>query len=190
MVAGVIAILAFVPYIISILRKKTKPVLATWIVFFVLNWFTVISIMNMNEQTALFVPWGFAIGASLTLGLAFVYAESYKLSDMFSKMDIICLVIASMGVTTMIITGDGTIALYSSLFAFIVGATPTVIHCLKKPEEEDALAWILFGLTAILNLMHVPNWESFDTAIYPIVNALIDVPIALIMLRAKLKGIA
>lgn len=180
-IAGIIALYAFVPYMFAIKKGTATPVLATWLVFATVDVLSLVSLLNMENPTALFVPWGFAIGATLTFALALFKAEDKSLSI----LDKVCLGIAGIGIITFLMTGEGELGMYASLVAMSVGAVPTLVQTWNAPEKEDFQAWFLFGVSALFNLFYLGNWGSFNEAIFPIVIAGINVPLMLMVLKEK-----
>lgn len=178
-IAGIVAIVAFLPYILSILKGKTRPNKATWWVWTMIGGLVLLSYYSVGANSTLWVPIALFVGMFATAVLSLKYGESG-----WSKLDLYCLGGGAVGIILWIIFSEPLLALVASMFVSFVGALPTIKKTYIDPVGENRLAWILFSTADIINLFAVEQW-AFAIAIYPICLFIIDGTITALALRTK-----
>lgn len=179
-VATALAILSYAPYIRSILKGKTKPSRATFGIWALISVVEVGSYAASGARSTLLLPLVYAIG-----GIA-VFCLSIKRGvGGTQKLDVFCLAGAALGVICWALTKNPHVALYLSMTASGFGFIPTIKKAYLHPETEDALAWGLSGIAAILNVLAISNWMLYNYS-YPIFMLLFDGIIALLAIFPKL----
>src|SRR6185295_20064326 len=88
-IAGIIALSGYIPYIISILRGKTKPNRATWFIWAMIGGLLAISYAAAGDPKAIWLPIGYFLGPFVTAILSIRYGYS-----VWSKLDTICVIAA------------------------------------------------------------------------------------------------
>src|SRR5690606_344735 len=115
-VAGTIAFLQAAPYIISILRRHTKPERATYAIWSLVNILTIISYVAVGACETILV--GIAMMASSII--VFLLSFKYGMGGL-SRFDLVCLVLAVMGVVLWLQTDDVALALYFYIGVKLLG---------------------------------------------------------------------
>lgn len=182
LIAGMLAIVAFLPYILSILKGKTRPNKTTWWVWTIIGGLVLLSYYSVGANSTLWVPIALFVGMFATAVLSLKYGESG-----WSKLDLYCLGGGAVGIILWIIFSEPLLALVASMFVSFVGALPTIKKTYIDPAGEDRLAWILFSIADIVNLFAIEQWV-FAIAIYPICLFIIDGTITALALRTKKDG--
>ncbi len=162
MVAGVISLAAFIPYIISILRGKTKPNRASWWIWTVVGLMLASSYSASGAKDTIWVAISYVIGPFITALLALKFGEGG-----WTRFDRACIGCAAMSGALWFIFDSPLLALFINITIDCAGALPTIRKTYKKPEDEDRIAWILFFLGNTLNLFAIEKW-NFAIATYPI----------------------
>lgn len=155
--AGVVFIAGFVPYIRAIVRKETKPSKASWIIWASLDIITLAGMYaakTVNGQIVAAV-----VGALVVVALAFVYG-----TPGWTRLDKTCLVGAVGAILLWRIFDSPVLGIVTSSGVVFLGAIPTFISAWKKPENEDKLAWTIYWVSCVCALVAVPQWTFADAA--------------------------
>lgn len=181
LISGLLMVGASVPYIVDILKKKTKPERASWLIWTVLGIIAFFSQMAEGATNSLWMNGldTFAVIAILVLSIK--YGEGGLV-----KRDIIALILAGNGLILWYFTKEASIALYIVLGIDITGQILTVIKSYEDPESETFISWILFGIAGLLSAISVGEW-NFILLIYPIYICLANWAVVVAMILGKRK---
>ncbi|HEU0051034.1 MAG TPA: hypothetical protein VFQ60_03185 [Patescibacteria group bacterium] len=155
--AGILFLIAFVPYIRAITKKETKPAKASWLIWATLDSITFAGMLvkhTLNGQVL-----GAIAGAWTVAILALKYGKPG-----WSKLDKFCLSGAVLGIMLWQLSGDATFGMATSLSVLILAAFPTFKNAWKNPKEENRLAWTLYWLSCIFAMIAIPKWTIADAA--------------------------
>ncbi len=183
LIAGIIAFLAYIIYVISILRGKTKPNRATWWIWAFMGLVVGLSYYASGAQNTIWVPFIEFIGPLSIALLSIKYGEG----GLDNKTDLICLFGAILSVILWIIFDNPVIALVSSLVVDSFAIVPTIKKSYLRPEGEDFWAWFGTGIADSLNMFAVEKF-IFAILVYPIYMLVSDLIIIFVLLLRK-KGI-
>jgi hypothetical protein len=181
-IAGILSIVGYVPYIISIFQKKTQPNKATWIIWAIVGGLLAFSYLAEGDQNTIWLPLGYFVGPLIVAILSFFYGYST-----WSKLDYVCLVVAIISIIPWILSKDATITLLINVLIDMSGALPTIIKTYHEPETEDLTAWAIFFVANTLQLVAISYWNL--AAIYPIYLFFLAGSIVFLILRGKCKKI-
>lgn len=175
--AGLLSFAAFVPYIISTLRGRTKPNRATWWIWTVVGFLLAVSYYSSGARHTIWVPVSYVLGPFITAVLSLKFGVGG-----WSFFDRGCLLGAGIGALAWWMFRTPLLALLINLFIDFLGALPTIRKAYSEPQGEDPAAWTLFFLGNTLNVFAVERWR-FSIAVYPIymfvLSGLILAPLAL-----------
>jgi hypothetical protein len=160
--AAVISVAAFVPYLISILRGKTVPSRATWIIWTAVNLLILLSYRASGAQSTLWIPVVYLCGTAIVMLLSLKYGEGG-----WSRLDRTCIILAGASVPAWLVFREPLVALCINIFIDFLGALPTVRKAYREPGKEDKLAWGLYLIANVVYLGAVEQW-TFRIAIYPV----------------------
>lgn len=177
-IAGILTIVAYMPYIVSIVRLETRPHLMTWSVWSILGVILTASYWAAGATlSALVVPILNVIGPIVIALFALKYGE-YG----YHFFDIGCFLVALAGLAGWAISGDPTFALYLCLMVDFSGSLPTIKKVALNPGSENRTAWVLFLLANSINLLTIPAM-TFELMAYPLYLFGISLIITSLMLR-------
>lgn len=169
---SLIDLLANVPYIKDVIKGKSKPNIASWSTWTLVNIITVVAAIAAGEAFntvalgATFLAGSFAI---LLLGL-------YHGTRKYTWFDGICQAIALTGVVLWQLAGNPNIALLFVLIVDIFASAPTVRHAFLYPHEETWMTFFIAAISAIILLLLAPS-RTFAALAIPIdavvINSLI-----------------
>lgn len=184
-IAGVIALLAYIIYIISILRGGSKPNRATWWIWSFMGLVLAVSYYFSGAENTIWVPIVEFIGPFSIAILSLKYGEG----GLENKTDLYCIFGALLSIALWIIFDNAIIALVTNLFTDTFAIVPTIKKSYNKPEGEDFSAWFGTGLADTMNLFAVER-GTFGILVYPIYMLVSDLIIIIILLIKKpRKGI-
>lgn len=179
--AGIVAFVAFIPYILSILRKETKPNRATFAIWSMVNVVILLSYLASGARDTIWVAFVYTICQLIVLLLSLKYGVGG-----FTKLDIICLASAALGICLWILTKQPTTALYISIFVEILGFIPTIKKSYLYPKTESSFAWVIFFLASSLNLFAITSFK-FEIIVYPIYNFIFDGTVMFLLVFPQIR---
>ncbi|MCX6751555.1 MAG: hypothetical protein NT161_02185 [Candidatus Nomurabacteria bacterium] len=180
MIAGVIAFLAYVVYVVSIFRGKTKPNRATWWIWAFMGLVVGLSYYASGAENTIWVPFVEFIGPFSIALLSIKYGEG----GLENKTDLICLFGAVVSIILWIIFDNPVIALVTNLAVDSFAIIPTIKKSYLRPEGEDFWAWFGTGMADTLNMFAVERF-TFAILVYPIYMLVSDLIIIFILLLRK-----
>jgi hypothetical protein len=181
--AGIIAFLAYVVYIISILRGGSKPNRTTWWIWAFMGLVLALSYQFSGAENTIWVPYVEFLGPFAIALLSIKYGEGGPAE----KTDLFCLLGAIFSVILWLIFKNPVVALVTNLAIDSFAIIPTIKKSYLRPEGEDFWAWFGTGVADSLNFFAVEKF-TFAILIYPIYMLLSDLIIIFILLLKK-KGI-
>lgn len=179
-IAGVIAFVAYIVYVVSIFRGKTKPNRATWWIWAFMGLVLALSYKFSGAENTLWVPYVEFVGPFIIAILSVKYGEG----GLKNKTDLLCMFGAIISIILWIIFDNPVIALVTNLAVDSFAVIPTIRKSYLRPEGEDFWAWFGTGLADSLNMFAVEKF-TFAILIYPIYMLLSDLIIILILLFRK-----
>ncbi len=177
-IGGYVVLLAHLPYALAIIRKKSKPSLATWSMWSVMLTITLVMQVMAGKQD----PWGMlaaAVGTVLITILLIVYGEKK-----WSRFDTRCMMLSLVAMLVWIIAGSA-LAQVASLLALIIAGIPTIRNAWKNPKDENSLTWAMFALGFTLTLVGVVDLSSYINWIQPVTSTIFNSTIFLLSIRRK-----
>ena len=166
--AGVIELCAFIPYVISIVRGKTRPHRGSWFIWSLVGFVLFVSYYNAGAEETIWVPLIMFLGPLVVLLLSY----RYGVGGWEDPLDRYCLVGALLGVICLIVFSTPLIALSVAVLTDIFAAIPTVKKSIYDPASENALAWSLAFIANALNIAAIKEW-SIEIAGYPVYASLV-----------------
>jgi hypothetical protein len=164
--AGLLVIIGYVPYILAILRDrhlpagtvgKTEPSRASWIIWISLDWITLLGMYAKGAVNGQIL--GVITGGTMVLVLALRYGIPG-----WSRLDKFCLYGAILGVAVWQALGDPIFGIMISLALVFLGSVPTFVSAWKDPGKENRLAWTIFSASCVCATVAIPKWTLEDAA--------------------------
>lgn len=180
-IAGVLALIGYVPYIISIFAGKTRPNKATWIIWTLVGGLLAFSYLAEGDRNAIWVPIGYFIGPLIVAILSFRYGYAT-----WTKFDKICVVVALISIVPWVLSKDATFTLLINVFIDLAGALPTILKSYREPETEDFSAWFIFFVANTIEVFSISRWNIAAT--YPIYLFLLAGSIVVLILKGKIRN--
>jgi hypothetical protein len=183
-IAGILALLQIIPYIVSILRGNTKPERATYLIWFIIDAMTISSYIAVGARTTIWAGVAFTISKVIILGLSIKRGMGG-----FSKFDITCLFLALVGIIIWVSTKNALLTLYFGTLVILIGYLPTIKKAYFLPRTENKLSWLMCTFASILNLFALTTLMP-SISLLPISGAAADIVVVYLLLfpasRAKI----
>jgi hypothetical protein len=152
--AAIINAMAFVPYIRTIVNRKTLPERASWWI-----WSILMSIA-LAAQIASGATWSALLTAVFFAGNIVVAFLSLRYGyGRFGIKDGAAIVAALIGVALWAATNNPLIALLVTVAVDFMAYWLTIIKSWKAPYSENLLAWSLMTIAAILSILSVGEFN-------------------------------
>lgn len=179
-IAGIIASLAFVPYIRSILKKDTRPHRTTWFVLALTGWLTLLTYQEVGAVESLIIAIAYAFFSTLIFTLSLWFGRGG-----WQKFDLLCLSISILGITVWLYHDSAFLGLVCFLVADFFALLPTLRKTWEKPWQEDTFAWFLSSIGALMNIFAIEQM-TIEMVTYPLYMLVINTCVFLLTLT---KGI-
>lgn len=178
--AGILALAGYIPYIISILQGKTQPNRATWFIWTIIGGLLAFSYIAEGDQHSIWLPLGYFFGPLITaiLSLRYGYAT-------WTKLDTFCIVAAIISIVPWVLSDNATFTLIINVFIDSIGAIPTLVKTYKEPETEDFTAWLIFFIANTMQLFAISTWSL--PAIYPIYLFFLAGAMVMFIVKGQIK---
>jgi hypothetical protein len=120
--SNILVFVAYIFYIVGIVQGKAKPHRTTRFVLLIITSLATASLFAQHNSIALYLA---GISASMSL-IIFILTIRYGMGG-WSKMDILCFIVALIGIVSWKITNNASVALFSAIVADFTGCIPTLI---------------------------------------------------------------
>ncbi|MBX4190930.1 hypothetical protein KW794_02470 [Candidatus Saccharibacteria bacterium] len=173
-------IAGFIPYVIDILKGKTKPERASFWIFSLLVGVTLVAQLldNITWAAALVFTSFLCVLTIAVLSLRYGYGS-------FHTRDTVSIILAIIGVLVWQVTSEPLVAIAMVILIDFAGFWLTLLKTWKAPHTETLFAWVASGLAAILAIIASQNHKAVQIA-YLLYSALAGCLIsALIIYRRK-----
>lgn len=161
-IAGILTIVAAIPYMRDIIRGKTKPNIVSWATWTMLLAIATAAAFAAHKNRTALLTVGDTIGTGLTLILGIKYGIAK-----FSWFDGACQVAAIIGVILWIIFNSPTVAIVAAMVIDGFASMPTIRHGYLNPEEETTITFGLVSIAAALTVLSLSEYST-DSLTFPI----------------------
>lgn len=180
--AMAITFTAYLPYIYSIVRRRTRPHFFSWLIWSITT--TIIFMVQLSEQSG---PGGWSIGVSGGVtALIALLSYVYKADNSITRIDWLFLIAALSSLPFWYFTHDPLLAVIILTMVDILGFGPTFRKVWNHPQEEEPGFFGLFMLQYVFVVAALETW-TLTTLLFPVamIVACLGV-VTLILTRRKL----
>ncbi len=183
-IAGLLTITSCLPYIIDIAKNKTHPNLVSWI-----TWMLVSGINTAAALSDHAIHTAILSGSIVLTDLIIIIMGLKRGVRRYTKFDIICQIIAIIGLVLWLATGNASLAVVSSISVVFIAALPTWRHAYLKPSEETWQGFAMAVIASVLTILSITNY-TFVSLAFPVVTVInCSVIVAIILLGRKNEGL-
>lgn len=176
-ISSILALISPIVYSVAILKGQAKPHRTTRFVLLIITSLTTASLFVQHNRVAIWLA-----GVS-TLQSILIFTLSIKRGmGGWAKSDIVCLIIALLGITLWQITKNPVVALYFAIGADFTGMIPAMIKTYRWPNTEVWTFFLLDVFAAIFSLLALKNWTVEEYS-YPVYILLINLVMVLLIIR-------
>jgi len=172
-------ILAFVPYILDILRGKTKPHLYSWLIWALI---TGIVFIGQHSEGAGAGAWVTGITTCINVIICLLAFKWGSADITFS--DKICLASALAILVLWVVSSSMLLSIVLVTIVDVLAFVPTIRKILKAPRQETFITYPISSLRCLLGLMAISNY-SVVTCIYPVAMLVMYLLITCILLYER-----
>lgn len=168
--AIVLAVVAYGPYVWSVVRGRGRPNRASWAIFAATGLFAAVSAWAGGSREGLWVPLVYGVLSTVVFILALRHGEGG-----WSLLDRGCLLTALLSVVAWGISGDPLVCVAMNAVADTAGTLPTIRKAWRAPRHEPVLLWYIALGANLSNLAGLSRWTPAE-ALYPVflaVNAVL-----------------
>jgi uncharacterized protein with PQ loop repeat len=177
--AGVVSAIAFVPYLVAVVRRRTRPSIASWFIWTAVGAVLCASYWATGARASIWVAVSYVAGPLVTAIVALRYGERG-----WSRFDKGCLLTAALSLGLWALTGDPFVALGLNILVDFLGALPTMRNVWRDPDAEDRAAWGIFFAGNAINLGAVEAWTPSGAA-YPVYLVLVTLIVNALIWRPR-----
>lgn len=178
-ISSILTVVSVFPYLINVIKRKTKPRVVTWFTWGLLTGISCVAAI-VEGQWATAIMLGFSAISSFA-----IMVLGWKFSDKkFEKLDIFCLAAALVGIALWRLLDSPSVAVLVMIATDLIGGIPTTIHAWKKPFQETWQTFFMGLIGAICTLIALKNWQITSFA-FPLFIALNSLNVTLIILLRR-----
>lgn len=164
LVAGILFVLGYIPYIRAIwqtrklptgAKGKAEPAKASWVIWTTLDAINLAAMYAANTLNGQIV--GAIVGAMIVVVLALRFGKPG-----WTKLDRLCLGGAAAGIALWAIFQSPVLGIAVSNAVVFIGSFPTFASAWKDPSRENRLAWTLYWVSCLFATAAIPAWTLGD----------------------------
>lgn len=165
-----------VPYIIEIIRGKTKPRIVSWAIWTLLTSIaTAASFVDGQYPAA-------ALSLAVTIQTGSIVVLGLRHGDRkLTRLDVVCVIGAVVGLVLWYVFNSPAIAVLAAVTIDLIGVIPTIHHAWWRPSEETWLTFLMASLSGGLTVLVAGSWRATAIA-YPLYLLIINLLIVVVLL--------
>ncbi len=179
LISSILVFLSYIAYDWSILTGGAKPHRTTRFVLLLITILGTSSLFASHDTVAIWLIGISAVNCIVVFALSLKYGMGG-----WAPSDIICLLIALVGIVTWRLTDNPALGLYAAVVADFAGMIPTLIKTYRYPDSEYGLMFLLDVSADSLILLAITNWQ-FQNYLYPLYLLIINMVMTFLTQRMK-----
>lgn len=158
-----IAIYCTIPYIIAILKGKTKPHQLSWLVFVIMNAIVFFSQYLEGGRQSILIALTFFIGSFIV----FVLSWKYGTRDT-SRWDKILFVFALTTIVLWLLTRSNAFAIWLTVLIDFAATTMMILKVRAEPRSEEPLPWLLAIVAYVFSCLSLAGTHDYILYVRPV----------------------
>jgi hypothetical protein len=160
-VAVIISVASYIPYLIGIRRRTNKPHAYSWLVWTIVTWIIFAAQISSGAGLAAVLFAVIGVFCLVIFILSIFYGEKNR-----TRRDLVLLILALLAVVAWVVTKNPTLSVILATLVDILAFGPTIRKCWRRPFEETITTHAMVGVSYGLTLLALSSY-SFDTIFYP-----------------------
>lgn len=177
----ILAFVALVPYVIDILKNKTRPHMFTWIVWAMV---TILAFLGQWQKGG--GPGSWTTGVTGILTIVITLLALIKGSKDITKSDIVIFIGALIALIPWTLTKDPTLSIIILTIIDALAFIPTIRKTAKNPESETFVSYILHFIRHSLSIFALANY-NLATYLYPATLSVMNLIVIFVIMKSKKK---
>ena len=171
--ACILSLCGYIPYIQNILKRKTKPSRTSWLIWTLLGAVLTYNAYLAGVGNAIFLMILGFLGTFFITILSFIYSN--ERSFVFSNYVYLAFVAAA--ALSLLYIDSRFVSICVCISINFIGMIPTLRNAYFNPLVEHKQSWLLFFLANVLNTIEIQNWplEIFIYQSYILVSGFLVV---------------
>lgn len=178
-ISGIITIAAVLPYLIDVIKNKTKPRIVSWSLWTLLTGISCAAAISEGEYFTAAM-----LGSSSFITLLVTIVGWKKGDKKISNFDKVCFIVAILGLILWQVLGSTSVAILISILVDFTACVPTLVHSWKNPNEETWTTFALSGLAATLTIFTISEW-NVAAAAFPVYLLVINLIVSGVIIFRK-----
>lgn len=178
-ISSSLALISPLIYSRAILKGEAKPHRTTRFVLLLITSLTTAALFAQGNRVAIWLA-----GVSSLQSIVIFFLSIKHGMGGWSRMDILCLIVALTGIILWQVTKNPVIALYFAIGADFTGMVPALIKTYYHPETEVWTFYTLDVFAALFSILALSRWSPEEYS-YPIYIMLINVVMTALIVRPK-----
>jgi YVTN family beta-propeller protein len=152
--------LAGVGYVIATVRGQARPNRVSWGLWSVTSWSALLGQLDEGVGMPALLTFTVALIPSLIFLASFVGGAYWR----FSKLDVVCGVLAVLTLVAWKLTASGIVAIVLSILVDALAGIPTVVKAFREPESESHVAYTAGMFSAACTLLTLQEFTIATSA--------------------------
>ena len=180
---GIVYNIGYIPYVLQILKGKTRPNLLSWV-----GWFFLL-VIGSSAQLAGGATWSVAlhIAAAIGCGITTLVAFRYGYAT-FTILEKLCFLLAALAIGVWVVTDEPLYGLILAVAADSILFVPTMVKTWRNPQSEALWGWLLFATGSLIAVGGATVY-NLNNLLYPIALFFFNGSVVLIALRGRIKKV-
>lgn len=158
------------PYIKSTINGSVRPQLVTWSIWTVLAGVLTVSAVQQHQIASA------ALSAQAFVSCGLIVILGWRRGQVsLTQLDIVCLAGAVLGIGSLVVLNNPTVALLVAVAVDAIAFIPTFRHAWASPDEESLACFALSTVAATLTLtVAIMYHYQIDGLVYPLYAVLFN----------------
>ncbi len=161
--SGVLSTIAFIPYIVDTIARRTHPQRASWLIWSVLGSIALVSQIYEGATASL---WFAGVQVSGTI-IVFLLSIRRGSGRFLSNNDYAILLAASVGLVLWYFTENAAYALAITISISLLGGLATAVKAFHDPDSETLSTWVISFIASACAMLAVGKMD-FVLLAYPV----------------------
>jgi len=162
-VAAIIGLISYIPYLRDCVKKKTRPSVYTWMIWTIMTLIAFVAQLKYGAG-----PGSFVLGIQAVINvivLVFAFRNNLK-KRKINWVDKTCFSLAIIAILLWLVTGQGFYAVVLVTLADALAFTITIKKTYFFPYEETVVTYVFAGIKHFLAIVAMESY-SITTTLFP-----------------------